>query len=193
MLSSLQIKKILTNQYAPVLLDKDFLHCLKLFVLPDLLISTGRRNSPPPPPPLSLKTVKAVTLAFCSIQLQHSVTLLQTFMPSLVSITRPSLQILGKTQTGVFPISGQSLVKENCHNSRVRDDIDMKLGPVTTIGKRNKTTSNKIDDDVMSENCDVTAIYRIFGQFGADARLDSWHRVCKSYAFSSSNLLSYKT
>ena len=39
-----------------------------------------------------------------------------------------------------FPISGQSLIKENCHDSRTSDDIDMKLGPVTNLDKRNKTT-----------------------------------------------------
>ena len=72
-------------------------------------------------------------------------------MPNLVAVTCPSLQILGKTQTGVFPISGQSLIKENCHNSRTSDDIDMKLRPVTKLDKRNKTTSKKFDDDVMSE------------------------------------------
>ena len=28
--------------------------------------------------------------------------------------------------------------KANCHNPRTVDDIDMKLGPVTKIGERNK-------------------------------------------------------
>ena len=28
-------------------------------------------------------------------------------------------------------ISGQSLTKGKCHNTRISDDIDMKLGPVT--------------------------------------------------------------
>ena len=41
-----------------------------------------------------------------------------------------------------FRNSGQFLVEGNCHNSRTRDDIDMKLGPVTKIDKRNKTTAN---------------------------------------------------
>ena len=50
-----------------------------------------------------------------------------------------------------FRISAQSFIKENCHNSRTGDDIDMKLGPITKFGKRNKTPSKKIDDDVMSE------------------------------------------
>ena len=39
-----------------------------------------------------------------------------------------------------FPISSQSLIKENCHNSRTSDDIDMKLGPVPKLDKRTKTT-----------------------------------------------------
>ena len=76
-----------------------------------------------------------------------------------------------------FRISGQSLIKENCYNSRTSDDFDMKLRPVTKLDKRNKTTSKKFDDDVMSENCDVIVIFRIFGQFGAVRRLGSGHGV----------------
>ena len=68
----------------------------------------------------------------------------------------------------------------------------MKLGPVTKLDKRNKTTSKKFDDNVMSENCDVIVIFRIFGQFGAIGRPDSGERVCKSYVLSKRNLLSYK-
>ena len=56
----------------------------------------------------------------------------------------------------------------------------MKLGPVTKIDKKNKTTSKKLDVDVMSENCNVIVIFWIFGQFGAVQRLDSGHRVYKS-------------
>ena len=66
-----------------------------------------------------------------------------------------------------FRISGQFLIKENCYNSRTSDDIDMKLGPVTKLDKRNKTTSKKFDNDIMSENCDVIVIFFFFGQFGA--------------------------
>ena len=69
----------------------------------------------------------------------------------------------------------------------------MKLGPVTKPGKRNKTTSKKIDVDVMSENSNVIVIFVIFGQFGAVRRAASGHRVCKSYVFTNSNLLSYKS
>ena len=39
-----------------------------------------------------------------------------------------------------YQSSGQSLKKENCHNSRTSDDTDMKLGPVIKLDKRNKTT-----------------------------------------------------
>ena len=42
-----------------------------------------------------------------------------------------------------FRISGQFFINENFHNSRTSDDIETKLGPVTTLGKINKTTSKK--------------------------------------------------
>ena len=38
-----------------------------------------------------------------------------------------------------FRISGQFLIKQNCHNSRTSDDIDMKIGAVTKLDMRNKT------------------------------------------------------
>ena len=86
-------------------------------------------------------------------------------MPNLVSLTCPSLQILGKIQTGVLAISGVLVnllkTKKNCLNLKTSKDIDMKLGPVTKLDKRNATTSKK-DDDVMSINCDVV-IFRISG------------------------------
>ena len=41
--------------------------------------------------------------------------------------------------------SGQSLIKENCLISRTSDDIDMKLGPVSKIDKRNKKTSKNLE------------------------------------------------
>ena len=69
----------------------------------------------------------------------------------------------------------------------------MTLRPVTKLDKKNKITSKKFDVDVMSGNCDVIVIFWIFGQFGAVRRPDSGHRVCKSYVFSNSNVLSYKS
>ena len=68
----------------------------------------------------------------------------------------------------------------------------MKLGPVTKLDKKNKTTSKKFDYDVMSENCDVIVIFPIYGQFGAIWKPDSGRIVCKTYIFINSNLLSYK-
>ena len=91
-----------------------------------------------------------------------------------------------------YRISGQSLIKENCNNSRTGDDIDMKLGPVTKLNKRNKITSKKFDDDVMLKNCDVILTFLIYGQFGAILKPDSGRRSCKTYVFINSNLLSYK-
>ena len=43
-----------------------------------------------------------------------------------------------------FRISGQSLIKENCHKSRTNDDIDIKLKAVPKLDKRNKKTSKTL-------------------------------------------------
>ena len=47
------------------------------------------------------------------------------------------------------------------------NDIDMKLGPVPKLDKRNKATSKKFGDNVISKKCDVIVIFPIYGQFGA--------------------------
>ena len=74
-----------------------------------------------------------------------------------------------KSDRGIsdFWISGQSLIKTNCHNSGTSDDIDMKLRPVTKIDMKNETTSKTFDDNVMLENYDFIDIFPIYGQFGA--------------------------
>ena len=41
-------------------------------------------------------------------------------------------------------------------------DIDMKLGAVTKLDKRNKTASKKFDDDIMLENFDVIVTSLIY-------------------------------
>ena len=54
----------------------------------------------------------------------------------------------------------------------------------------NKAKSEKIDDDVISEKCDVIAFFPIYGQFGAIRKPVSGCIVCKTYIFIKSNLLS---
>ena len=44
----------------------------------------------------------------------------------------------------------------------------MKLGPVTELGKRNKTSKK---NDVVSPNCDVIVIFPIYTQFAAILKL----------------------
>ena len=41
-------------------------------------------------------------------------------------------------------ISGQSFIRENCYNSRISNDIDIKRGPVTKLDQRNTATSKFI-------------------------------------------------
>ena len=66
----------------------------------------------------------------------------------------------------------------------------MKLGSLTKLGKRNKITSKEFDDDVILENCDVIAIFPIYGKFGAIRKPDSGRIICKTYLSINSNLLS---
>ena len=87
-----------------------------------------------------------------------------------------------------FWISDQFFIKENCHNSRTSNAIDMKLGPVTKIDKRNTATSKKFDDNGMAENCGVVVIFTIYGQFGAIWKPDSRSMVCKIYNFINNNI-----
>ena len=66
----------------------------------------------------------------------------------------------------------------------------MKLGPVNKLDKRNKATSKKFDDDVMSAICDVIVIFPIYGQFQAIRKPRSGCIVYKSYIFIKNNILS---
>ena len=111
-------------------------------------------------------------------------------MSNLVSITHqltniPSLLILGKTQTegaSDFRIYVQSLIKENCRNFRTSDAINMKLGQITKLDKRNKKSSNDFGGDVISANQDVIVIFPIYCQFGVIRKLDSAQSVKLTYS-----------
>ena len=91
---------------------------------------------------------KAVTLTFCIIQSHFIINIFAKFsIPNLPS----SLDIAQNSDGRIldFWISAQSLIKENCHNSRTSDDIDMKLGPVTKCDKKKQENVKKFDDDVI--------------------------------------------
>ena len=95
----------------------------------------GGQGLPPPPPPPPPPN-----------WFSHSVTFYQTHSCQIWYFLLPQSPDIKQNSDGVisdFRISGQSLVKRNCHNSRA-SDIDMKLGPVTKLDKRNKITSKKL-------------------------------------------------
>ena len=104
-------------------------------------------------------------------------------MPNLVSPTCPSLQILDKTQTGVFQISGflvNSLLK-NCHKSRISIDIDMKFDIVTKRDEKTKTSKKKT----------MTSCRKIMTSLSSSlfmADLKQSGMVYNSYIFINSNL-----
>ena len=77
--------------------------------------------------------VKAATLAFCSIQ-QHFIR--DVHVKFFISQS-PDIEQNSDWCISDFPISGQSLIQGNCHNSTTSDDIDMKLEPVIWQEKQN--------------------------------------------------------
>ena len=78
-----------------------------------------------------------------------------------------------------FRISDQSLINQNCLNSRTSIDVEMKLGQVTKLDKRNRATSKMFDDDFMPINCDPFFISPVYGQFVKIWRQNSEHMVHK--------------
>ena len=89
------------------------------------------------------EAVKAVILAFCSIQWLFIGDIHSKFwIPNLSQ--SPDIGSNSDENIYDFRISGQSLINENCSNSRTSNDIGMKLGPVTNLDKRNTATSKKL-------------------------------------------------
>ena len=82
-------------------------------------------------------------------------------MPTLVPLLTPVSKDWANLRRRCFrgPDCGQLLIKENCHNSRTSDDVEIKLRPATKPDKRNKTTSKQFDDYIKSGNCDEIVIF----------------------------------
>ena len=70
-------------------------------------------------------------------------------------------------------------MKENCHNFRTSNYIDMKLGSVTKLDKSNKMMLKKFGDHSTSANCDVIVVFWISGQFGTIRKSDSRRIISK--------------
>ena len=114
--------------------------------------------------------VKAVTLEIYSIQYHFIKNIRAKFgIPNLSQA--PDIWQNSDMSISDFRISGQSLIKENCHKSKTSDDIDMKPRP------------KKFDDEVMAKNCAVNAFFPVYGQFGVMEKLDSGSTVCKTYLY----------
>ena len=69
----------------------------------------------------------------------------------------------------------------------------MKPGPLTKLDTRDTATLKKIDDDVMSANCDAIVFFLIYGQFAVIWKPYSRCMNYKTYIFINNNFLSYKS
>ena len=111
--------------------------------------------------------------------------LLETFVPN----------IRQNSDEGIFNfrISGQYIIKNNVITPEPVMTLTwvLKLRQVSKLDKTNKKMW-KNDDDVMSEICDVIAIFPIYDQFGSIRKTDSRYIVCKTYIIINSKLLSCK-
>ena len=58
-------------------------------------------------------------------------------------------------------------MNKNCHNPRTSNYIDIKLGSLTKLDKRDTAVSEIFDDNVVSGNYDPPVIFRVYGRFGA--------------------------
>ena len=63
-----------------------------------------------------------------------------------------------------FQISGQYFWDKSCRTSH---DIDIKLGPVTKLGKRSLVMAKKIDSDRISKKCSTVTFFLIYVHFAA--------------------------
>ena len=68
----------------------------------------------------------------------------------------------------------------------------MKLGLITKLDNKNKTTSKRFNDDVMLGNCDVIVIFWIFANLEQSGGRIPETEPAEVMFFSNSNLLSYK-
>ena len=59
--------------------------------------------------------------------------------------------------------------------------MDMKLGPITKLNKKNNVMSNEFNGYIMLENCDVIDIFPIYIQFGTVCKPGSECIVFKTY------------
>ena len=76
-------------------------------------------------------------------------------------------------------MSVETLIKRSCHNLRSNSEIEMKLGQLRKIFKRNtvkllretRRYQQKSDNDILLASYDVIVIFQIFleGGFRADA------------------------
>ena len=98
---------------------------------------------------------------------------LETLLQNLVSLN------CSRAQMSNFRISDQSLINQNCLNSRTSIDVEIKLGQVIKLDKRNRATSKIFDDDFMPINCDAFFISPVYGQFVKICRQNFEHMVRK--------------
>ena len=68
---------------------------------------------------------------------------------------------------------------ENCHNSKTRNNIDMKPRALFNLETRNAIKPKRFDDDIILANYNVILVVLIYCQFG----INGPESKCHSYIF----------
>ena len=109
-------------------------------------------------------------------------------MANLVPLNLSFLQILDKTQMGYFRFLYslflfKSFINKNFRNSRIGNDIDVKLQLGTKFDKKKTETSKKFGNSIMLKNCEVIIIFLIYIQCQAIWNLHFGRLVFNFYIF----------
>ena len=87
----------------------------------------------------------------------------------------PHIEQNSDSSVSDFQISSQSVIDKIYHNSRTNKNINLKLGPVTKIDKRNTAI--------------LIVIFLIYIQFEAMRKQDSGRMVGENYIFINNNFV----
>ena len=124
------------------------------------------------------KLVRIYLLSFANLvsKLGDRVTIAKTSKPQVLLKKylmnfpdSPQSPDIGQNSEGCnsdFRISGQSFIKENCHNSRSIDDIDMEFGLVTKLTRE----TNQREKNLAMMSCRQIVTLLSFFQFIANLK-----------------------
>ena len=120
---------------------------------------------------------------------------LETFLPNLVSLTCPILQVLDDTHTGVFPISRFLVYPLSIKIDMTPESVMMltwNLDQWLSLARETRQCQKKLTMTICQQVMTSSILFFIYGQFWAIWMPVPRRTVCDCYILINSNHLSYK-